>query len=219
MSEETRAAVFDVDRTLLPRTTAERIFVRRLWREGELGWPQALAALLFGVRRWPWTVAAEWRAQRPYLRGKEQPRIAALARRCFEEEIRPRLAARGLERLRQHQAEGALTVLLSGSLAELIDPMREATGADVAIASRLRVAGDRLTGGLDGPHPYGPVKAALIRQLVRERAIQLDASFCYADHHSDVPMLGLFGHPVCVNPNEKLRVIAQRLGWPVEEFA
>ena len=34
------AAVFDVDRTLLPRTTAERILVRRLWREGELGWQQ-----------------------------------------------------------------------------------------------------------------------------------------------------------------------------------
>jgi hypothetical protein len=44
------AAVFDVDRTLLPRTTAERIFVRHLWREGELGWRQALSALLFTAR-------------------------------------------------------------------------------------------------------------------------------------------------------------------------
>lgn len=214
-----RAAVFDVDRTLLPGTTAERIFVRRLWREGELGWRQALAGLIFTARRPRPSLAAEWRAYRPYLRGKEHGAVAALARRCFEEEIRPRLAARGLERLRRHQAEGALTVLLSGSLAELIEPMREEVGADLVIASRLRVIGSRLAGGLDGLHPYGLAKAALVQQLAGERAIELVASYCYADHHSDVPMLSLFGHPVCVNPTARLRAIALRLGWPVEEFA
>ena len=214
-----KAAVFDVDRTLLPRTTAERLFVRRLWRDGELGWRQALAGLLFTVRRPGPSLLMEWRVHRPYLHGKEQPLIAALARRCFEEEIRPRLARRGLERLSRHQAEGALTVLLSGSLAELIEPMREYVGADIAIASRLRVVGWRLVGGLDGPHPYGQIKAALVQQLADERAIELDASFCYADHHTDAPMLSLFGHPVCVNPSDKLRAMAQRLGWPVEEFA
>ena len=85
-----RAAVFDVDRTLLPGTTAERLFVRRLWREGDLGWRQALAGMLFSVRRPGPALVLEWRAQRPYLRGLEYGRVAALARRCFEEDIRPR---------------------------------------------------------------------------------------------------------------------------------
>lgn len=213
------AAVFDVDRTLLPGTTAERIFVRRLWREGELGWRQALAGLLFSARRPGPALLLEWREQRPYLRGLEHGRVASLARRCVDEEIRPRLARRGVERLRAHRSEGAMTVLLSGSLAELIEPMAAAVGAEVTIASRLRVAGSRITGGLAGPHPYGPVKAALIEQLVRERSIELATSFCYADHHTDVPMLRLFGHPVCVNPSERLRLLARSYGWPVEEFA
>jgi HAD superfamily hydrolase (TIGR01490 family) len=214
-----RAAVFDVDRTLLPRTTAERIFVRRLWREGELGWRQALAGLLFSLQRPGPALLRDWRAERPYLRGLDARRIAALARRCFEDEIRPRLARRGLERLRQHRTEGAVTVLLSGSLADLIEPMGAYVGADVTIASRLRVIGSRIAGGLEGPHPHGATKAALIQQLVRERAIELAASFCYADDHTDVPMLSLFGHPVCVNPSEQLRRLAQRHGWPVEDFA
>jgi phosphoserine phosphatase len=107
---------------------------------------------------------------------------------------------------------------LSGSLNALIEPMRQYTGADVAIASQPRIADHRLTGGLEGLHPYGPHKATLVRQLAAERAIELAASFCYADHHTDAPMLSLFGHPVCVNPSDKLRAIAQRFGWPVEEF-
>ena len=213
------AAVFDVDRTLLPRTTAERVFVRRLWRDGELGWRQALAGLLFSVKRPGPGLPGEWRAQRPYLRGLDHQRIAALARRCFEEELRPRLARRGLERLRQHRNEGALAVLLSGSLAELIEPMGEHVGADVTIASRLRLVGSRIAGGLAGPHPYGATKVALIERLVHDRSIDLLSSFCYADHHTDEPMLRLFGHPVCVNPSERLRDLARRYGWPVEEFA
>lgn len=214
-----RAAVFDVDRTLLPGATAERIFFRRLWREGELGWRQALAGLWFGARRPRRALVQEWRMHRPYLWGKDRAAIAALARRCVEEDIWPRLARRGLERVRQHQSDGALVVLLSGSLVELIEPMRERIGADLALASQLRVAGPRLVGQLDGLHPYGQVKAALVRDLAAERSIELAASYCYADHHTDVPMLSLFGHPVCVNPTARLRVIAQRLGWPIEEFA
>lgn len=97
--------------------------------------------------------------------------------------------------------------------------MREDIGADLAIASRLRVIGSRLSGGLEGPHPHGLAKAWLIRQLEREHTIELPTSFCYADHHTDAPMLGLFGHPVCVNPSDRLRSVARRRGWPIEEFA
>jgi putative phosphoserine phosphatase/1-acylglycerol-3-phosphate O-acyltransferase len=214
-----RTAVFDVDRTLLPGTTAERLFVRRLWREGEIGWRQVLAGLLFSLGRPRPALVMEWRAHRPYLEGKDCRTVAAVARRCFEQDIQPRLSRRGLERLGRHRAEGLMTVLLSGSLAQIIEPMREAVGADLVIASRLRVRNDRLTGGLEGLHPYGAVKATLVEWLAREQNLQLNDSYCYADHHTDVPMLELFGHPVCVNPSARLRAVAQRLGWPIEEFA
>ncbi|MCC6626776.1 MAG: HAD-IB family hydrolase [Chloroflexi bacterium] len=212
------AAVFDVDRTLLPGTTAERLFVRRLWRERLLGWRQALAGLLFSLQRLGPTLLADWRAQRPYLVGLDHDHVVALARQCFLEDVRPRLARQGVARLRAHRATGALTVLLSGSLAELIQPMAADLGVDIAIASQVRVREGRVAGGLVDLHPYGVAKAALVQRLVRERALHLPASYCYADHHTDEPLLRLFGHPVCVNPSERLRLLARRNGWPVEEF-
>lgn len=229
------AAVFDVDRTLLPATTSERLFVRWLWRERLLDWRQALAGVgLFLRQAWrsPTPEAAShadlptglsallarWRAERPYLTGLDQSLLAQLARRCFVEEIQPRLARRGLERWQQHRRSGAVTILLSGSLVELIAPLGELLGADLIIGSQLQAVDGRLTASLAGPHPYGPAKAALVRQLANERSLELAQSYCYADHHTDVPMLSLFGHPVCVNPDSHLRLVAQRLGWPVEEF-
>lgn len=212
------AAVFDVDRTLLPETTAERLFLRFLLRERVLGVRALVETVSFvALRGWPHPVR-EIRRNRPYLQGQRVASMTSLGARCFEEVIRPRLAARGVERVRAHTAAGHRTVLLSGSLPYVLAPMAAAIGADDLICSRLAERDERLIGRILGPHPYGAAKAALIRRLAAEKQINLDDSYCYADHDSDEGVLRLFGHPVCINPNDRLRAIAQRLGWPVEEF-
>ncbi|MGB9880172.1 MAG: HAD family hydrolase, partial [Anaerolineae bacterium] len=38
------------------------------------------------------------------------------------------------------------------------------------------------------------------------------------DSHSDLPLLELVGHPVAVNPDPRLKRVAQKRGWPVEYF-
>lgn len=212
------AAVFDVDRTLLPDTTAERLFLRYLVRERVLGARAAAETLWFlGARGWPHPIRS-FRANRPYLRGQSVPTMVELGRRSFDEVIRPRLAARGVERVRFHVGAGHRTVLLSGSLPFVLEPMAAALGVEHVICSQLDERDHRLTGRLLGPHPYGAAKALLVRRFAEDAQINLRDSFCYADHHSDEGVLRLFGHPVCINPTDRLRNAAQRLGWPVEEF-
>lgn len=212
------AAVFDVDRTLLPGTTAERIFIRYLLRERLLGARAAAETLRFLLlRSWPHPLRS-LRAQRPWLSGQRVQTMVELGARCFEESIRPRLARRGIERVRYHLEAGHQTILLSGSLPFVLEPMAQMLGVNHLICSEPAVRGDRLTGRLAGLHPYGQAKALLIRRFAEETQINLRQSFCYADHHTDEGVLRLFGHPVCINPNDRLRQIAQRFGWPVEEF-
>lgn len=212
------AAVFDVDRTLLPGTTAERLFLRYLIRERVLGARAAIETLRFAVVRGEGDPVRAIRAHRPYFRGQRAAGMKELGRRCFEDVIRPRLAGSGIERVRYHLEAGHRTVLLSGSVPFVLQPMAVELGVDDLICSRLDEADGRLTGRLVGLHPYGAAKAALIRRFAEKERVELAASFCYADHHSDEGILGLFGHPVCINPTNRLRSIAQRLGWPVEEF-
>jgi putative phosphoserine phosphatase/1-acylglycerol-3-phosphate O-acyltransferase len=212
------AAVFDVDRTLLPGTTAERLFLWYLIRERVLGARAAIETLRFAVLRGGGDPVRAVREHRPYFRGQRAAGMKGLGRRCFQELIRPRLAGDGIERVRFHIAAGHRTVLLSGSLPYILQPMAVELGVDDLICSRLDEVDGRLTGRLVGLHPYGAAKAALIRRFAERERVDLDASFCYADHHSDEGILRLFGHPVCVNPTNRLRGIAQRLSWPVEEF-
>ena len=94
-------AVFDVDRTLLPGTTAERLFLRYLWEQRELGVREALVTAGFTLRHLrptPSRIVQSIRRHRPYLRGKDLAEMQQLGADCFARDIRPRLAARGIER-------------------------------------------------------------------------------------------------------------------------
>ena len=214
------AAVFDVDRTLLPGTTAERLFLRYLLARRELGLREVLRTAWFVFRRAPadprpWRQA---RRHRPYLSGKEVALLEDLGQRCFDDVIRPRLAPAGERRVADHRAAGHLTVLLSGSLPYLLRPMAAALGVDEVIGSVMATRGARLTGRLDGVHPYGRDKLRLMEQFAAARAIDLPRSYAYADHHTDEHLLAGVGHPVAVNPNQRLRLAAEARGWPIESW-
>jgi phosphoserine phosphatase len=43
----------------------------------------------------------------------------------------------------------------------------------------------------------------------------LDGAFFYSDSHNDLPLLELVDNPVAVDPDDKLRDLAEAAGWPI----
>ncbi|MEO8287609.1 MAG: HAD-IB family hydrolase [Chloroflexota bacterium] len=213
------AAVFDVDRTLIPVTTTERIFIRYLLKKRILGARAVVQTAYFILKQFPRTSPFETiRRQRAYLAGQPYEKMRRLAHACFETEIKPRLSEAGIEAFNEHRAKGHTTVLLSGSLDFLLEPLKEYLGADHLIAARMEVKNGKLTGKILGDYPYGTYKAVLIQHFAKEHGLDFAQSYAYADHHTDHEVLRLFGNPVVINPKEKMQVIAQREGWPVKDF-
>jgi HAD superfamily hydrolase (TIGR01490 family) len=212
------AAVFDVDRTLVPVTTTERVYIRYLFRKRVIGLRALVSTAVFMVRRLPQSPFETIRRERAYLAGLTYEKAKRLALQCFETDIKPRISRHGIEAVREHKAKGHTVVLLSGSLDFLLEPLREYVGADHLIAARMQVKNGKLTGRIDGDYPYGSAKAALIRHYAEEHGLDFSRSYAYADHHSDHEVLGLFGNPIVINPKPKMRQIAEREGWPIKEF-
>ncbi|MDP9372939.1 MAG: HAD-IB family hydrolase, partial [Chloroflexota bacterium] len=158
------------------------------------------------------------RLHRPYIRGWPVARLQALGEEAFAAAIAPRLSRRGEARVGEHRARGHLTALLSGAPPFLLAPLARRLAVAHVIGTPLAVVDGAYTGALAAGHPYGEEKAALARRFAAAHGVDLAASYAYADHHSDAPLLALFGHPVCVNPTPRLRRLAARFGWPVEEF-
>jgi HAD superfamily hydrolase (TIGR01490 family) len=206
------AAIFDVDQTLVHGHT-ERLFFRYLVRQGVLGVGQALAYLA--------CLALNPRgrfADKSYLAGLGAPEVLRLARRCYREEIAPRVSRPGLACILEHQAQGHVVILLTGSLAFLLRPLQEDLGADWLIASEVGQENGRFTGQLQGLHPRGENKLRLLLDLALSQGLDLSQSYAYGDHLQDLHLFRNIGHPVAVNPSWGLKRQAQRRRWPIRHF-
>lgn len=211
-------AVFDLDRTLLPGTTAERLFLRHLVRNRVIGARSLAKTARYAMRAGATEAVRQIRADRPYLAGVHEALLRLHGRRCALNEILPSLSIRGLDFLVWHQERGHQIVLLSGSLPYVVEPLSDSLGISSVICSEMAVESQRLTGQLVGLHPYGEAKATLIAEFAQTHDVDFKVSYCYADHHSDESLLQLFGNPVCVNPSETLQQVALTNDWRIEIF-
>lgn len=213
-----RAAIFDIDNTLLKGHSSERIFIRYLFKKGIITFRDILRFLGIFLFKLLTFQGLCLKSNKAYLRGKDPSLIRNEARRCFKEHISSLITIKAREEIRRKKEEGCAIVLISGTLDVLIEEFREELGANAVVGSRLQRLNGLFTGRLEGPHPYGRGKAKILQELASEMDIDLKNSYAYADHYSDVAFLSLVGHPVAVNAHPGLRLYAHWKGWPVMDF-
>jgi len=123
----------------------------------------------------------------------------------------------GFARVRAHRALGHRTVLITGALDFVIEPLRPLF--DEVVCASLGVDGDgRFTGRLDDRPPTGEARALVLAEYAADNGLDLGESVAYADSTSDLPLLECVGFPVAVNPEARLAAVARRRGWHVEQW-
>jgi HAD superfamily hydrolase (TIGR01490 family) len=205
-------AIFDVDQTLVQGYT-ERLFFRCLVRRRLLSVPRALAYLAQVARR-----PRNRFQDKSYLAGLPVEEVVQLARRCYREDIAPRVSPAALACVLEHQGQGHAIALLSGSLSPLLEPLQEELGADWLIATELQRLNGLFTGAVAGLHPRGPHKLQLLRELSRTHGFDLSQAYAYGDHIQDYYLFRSIGHPVAVNPSWRLKFKARKHRWPIRYF-
>jgi phosphoserine phosphatase len=75
-----------------------------------------------------------------------------------------------------------------------------------------------LTGTFERPLCYGAGKLERARALVHSLGSTLEQAVFYTDSITDLPLLEAVGQPVAVNPDPRLRRVARRRGWPIEDW-
>jgi HAD superfamily hydrolase (TIGR01490 family) len=212
------AAFFDVDHTLVGPRSMERVFAAYLIRRRYLG-PADLARYLgFLALNLHRLGQGLLRDNKYHLRHKDPRELERLAADCFRAAIAPGISRAGRRAVERHRQRGHLVVLLTGSLRPLAELLARELGADLTLAAELAVEGGALSGTLRNRRPQGLEKARLLRQVARDRGLDLPSSYAYGDHHSDLEALACVGHPVAVNPHPRLRRQALCRGWPIIQF-
>lgn len=216
------AALFDLDRTLIRRSSALALagtfrrhgLISRSIVVKSVFW-QALFVLR-GVSAERVRSASEEGMK--VLAGFSVEDMQSLVGDAMEPILRPLLYAEPLHLVQRHRERGDRVYIVSATLQEIVQHIADDLGFDGAIGSTCEIVDGRYTGrSLRAAHGEG--KAQAVRELAAAEDLDLAESTAYSDSYSDVPFLETVGHPVAANPDRRLRRIARDRGWPVVEFA
>lgn len=122
-----------------------------------------------------------------------------------------------IRRVRKHRELGHRTVLITGALDFVIEPLRPLF--DDIVCAEMSVRNGRYTGELTDVPPTGETRAQAMALYAEAEGLSLKESVAYADSASDLPMLEAVGFPVAVNPETRLSALARKRGWLVEHWA
>ena len=215
------AAFFDLDRTLLRRSSA--LALAGSFREhGVIGRGQLAKAaawqLLFAARgASAETVRKAAEEGLMVLRGFRVDDLRSLVATAMEPVLKPLVYQEPLQLVTRHRERGEPAYIVSATLQEIVEELARELGFDGAIGSTCEIVDGVYTGrSLRAAHGEG--KAAAIRELAQQEELDLAASTAYSDSHTDLPFLEAVGNPVVVNPDRELRRIAVERGWPILEF-
>lgn len=220
----TRAAFFDLDKTLVPGSSlfllARGLYERDLTRARDIvrfaiG---QLAFTLFGSEQQRGMHTSR-EAALEFVRGRTQGEMRALGRELADERILPRVYPDIAHVIAQHNEAGDATFLVTATPVELAEIVAAGLGMTGALGTVSELDSDgRYTGRLAGDILHGPAKAKAVADLAASRGIEMRDCAAYSDSINDLPLLESVGHPHAVNPDRALRRLARARGWPIHEL-
>ncbi len=114
-----------------------------------------------------------------------------------------------------HREAGRPIVLATTTPYDLVKPFADRLGLDDVVATRYGVNADgTYDGTLEGPFVWSAGKLAAITDWAERNEIDLAESYAYSDSVYDTPMLAAVGHPIVVNPDPRMVLVAAARRWP-----
>jgi putative phosphoserine phosphatase/1-acylglycerol-3-phosphate O-acyltransferase len=118
--------------------------------------------------------------------------------------------------LEQHRAAGRRLVMATTTPLDLVRPLAERLGFDDVVATTYGVNADgTYDGSIVGPFVWANGKLEAVRKWADRHGVDMAMSYAYSDSVYDTPLLSAVGHPVAVNPDPRMLLMAFARRWPV----
>jgi fatty acyl-CoA reductase len=221
LSPDRHLAAFDLENTLVASNVVES-YAWLATRHLPLAERARVTARI--LRQAPGLLALDSRDRGDFLRsfyrryeGAPEDLLRKDSTELFHNLLLTRSFPAGFARVRRHRALGHRTVLITGALDFVVEPLKPLFD-EVVCAQLARDADGKLTGRLERLPPTGESRALVLAEYAASEGLDLGESIAYADSASDLPLLECVGFPVAVNPEAKLAAIARRRGWHTEHW-
>jgi HAD superfamily hydrolase (TIGR01490 family) len=213
-------AFFDVDKTLLGVNSAT-LWIRRELGRGQITPWQALRAGLWvglyslGVIKADDVIRVAVRG----LAGRKERDVIEQTLDFWREEVIHTIRPGARPAIARHKERGDLCFILTSSSNYMSAPIADVLAFDGFLANRFEVVNGVFTGSPLEPVCFGAGKLAHAKVCAEKLNVSLAECTFYTDSMSDLPVLLEVGQPVAVNPDPRLRRVAKKRGWRVENWA
>ena len=222
LSPDRQLAAFDLENTLIASnvvTSYAWLASRRLDRDDKV----RLAAKLIGEA--PTLLKMDRADRSDFLRsfyrryeGAPVEQLREDSAEMLSQLILTKSYPAAIRRVREHRALGHRTVLITGAMDFVVEPLKPLF--DDIVSASLAVGDDgRYLGQMVDVPPTGESRASALFDYAAANDIDLRESVAYADSSNDLPMLEVVGFPVAVNPETRLATLARKRGWLTEQWS
>ncbi len=225
LSADRHLAAFDLENTLI----ASNVVASYAWLAGRrLGTADRVRLVARLLAEAPSLLVADRQDRSDFLRsfyrryeGAPAGQLREDAAEAMSSLLLTRSYPDAIRRVREHRALGHRTVLITGALDVVVEPLAPLFD-DIVCAeatTEVRDGTEVLTGHLRHAPPTAEARARVLLDLCGDHGLDPAESVAYADSSSDLSMLEAVGFPVAVNPEPRLATIARTRGWLIEDFA
>lgn len=215
-----RAALFDMDRTLVRKETAS-MYVRYQREIGEATLRDTLQVASWVAQYTLGIIDAASVAERA-LHSFVGMHETVLSSRCddwFRRDVEVHIADRAREAVALHRERGDLLAIVTGASSYVARPLARHLDIPHLVTSELEMDEARFfTGRPAYPLCFGDGKLERASLLAQKLGFDLHEATFYSDSYTDLPLLQAVKEPIVVNPDMRLRRYAKKKGWRIEAW-
>jgi HAD superfamily hydrolase (TIGR01490 family) len=209
----------DVDRTILSINSGTSMIMAST-REGILTFNQLLEALFLTILHRSRVITSEKIISRiaRFFAGKSESVITDFSDRLFNDSLSFSIRPGALSAIEYHRSRNAELVILSASTNYTCIPLMRELKITNMLCTEMEIENGIFTGKPKSDYCFGLEKLNRAARFCNERGYHLKDAWYYGDSISDLPILEAVGNPRCVVPDKKLKKIAGKRGWDIEEW-
>jgi HAD superfamily hydrolase (TIGR01490 family) len=214
-TQKRTAAVFDIDKTIVAGNTGS-MYVMHLFLKGVIG-PIAAVRINWQILKYILNSADyEKSMKQAYSVTKGWPveKVRRIINRLYQKKVKQLIYEDMKDIIEKHKEQGRVIIFISNSWDAMVNDIADELKPDHWCATMVEAKEGVFTGVVKKPC-YGIYKKEYLLNLADEQDIDLKNSYAYSDHISDLPMLEAVGNSIAVNPDGKLKKIAEERAWKI----
>lgn len=154
-----------------------------------------------------------------FMKGVEEESFVQFGEELYKKHIARKIYPETRAIIEAHQAKGHRVAIISSATIYQIEPTARDLGISDIKCSAYEIEDGVFTGDIIRPLCFGEGKVIAAEELAADYGLDLDQSYFYSDSDDDIELLERVGKPRPLNPNMKLKAIADERNWPVQRFA